>query len=929
MSLTALANAASASTTPPSSTAASLVSLASASSVSSARSIATSAAAARPALRPRDRNAPLTARPPSTPRLASFCAPASASPSCSRLPVMGYDKDTPRKPTLAARPVVRAPLTPKIAVPSSASTASTASGGRATPTHVSSTTSPYQTVTVSTPLARRAHPHAHANDVASPVPAYLHNITPRSGSRQSRVDGSAASTPPALGAGAAVGSGPGIARPGSAASSAVDPDVKFFYASDAKSTVASSPANGAGAPAPPAVALPARASTFFYASGQSRQPQAPLQPLASPALSSSGAASPPDAAFPKFVHANGTALEPPPPPPKRASTASVASPRAPTPLASASAASQSRPRSPAKAAAVAPPAPFPLQRSVTFPAQGSSSSPASTYSPPPSGPASPSGLHGPRPDVLLRQRSNFGASISSIGSNGSTSPVDAGRRHSRQGSLTIADPPTVARLLQSSQPSSETSSPASLQCASFPSPTSNGTAHTASTAATSGLAAILQAADDFTEADTASEKTAPDGPHGEAAAAAPSSSQPDPSVPPPPPNPVDALVANARRERKVQDLEITNASLEAINRSLERQLRKQKSELRQFRRLSRSGRLSLAVPLPSASVSGGGDDDDDDDDDGGDDALAGMRGGPGRASGVGSRMASSSTVHGPLQDTDRMLSGLSDDDDLDLDLDGFDDGSLDDLSDMEASFREDDNGGNGDGVNSFDYGDSDDDADERRRRRTRARDERRLQLDLAKHRQLLVDSQKINQSIKRCMGWTEALIQEGRKALAFQVRVSDVQLGGRVLAADEVEEREERKRAAEQAEQAEQAVQAAHEAREARVREQLALSEHRLDSEFSELNEMARQPEALAEGGLYKVGNGAASGTGGNATQAPRSVHFDTEGTVGADMAADPAAPRATGTNSTDGVNSVRRTEQPPPDAFTATPAASLTAAVT
>lgn len=71
--------------------------------------------------------------------------------------------------------------------------------------------------------------------------------------------------------------------------------------------------------------------------------------------------------------------------------------------------------------------------------------------------------------------------------------------------------------------------------------------------------------------------------------------------------------------------------------------------------------------------------------------------------------------------------------------------------------------------------------------RHRKRDEKRLQLDLTKHQQLLIDSQKMNQSLKRCLGWTEELINEGKKALEYNVRVSDVELGGRVLAPDEVE----------------------------------------------------------------------------------------------------------------------------------------------
>ena len=45
----------------------------------------------------------------------------------------------------------------------------------------------------------------------------------------------------------------------------------------------------------------------------------------------------------------------------------------------------------------------------------------------------------------------------------------------------------------------------------------------------------------------------------------------------------------------------------------------------------------------------------------------------------------------------------------------------------------------------------------------------------------------MNQSLKRCLGWTEELINEGKKALEYHVRVSDVELGGRVLAPDELE----------------------------------------------------------------------------------------------------------------------------------------------
>lgn len=72
--------------------------------------------------------------------------------------------------------------------------------------------------------------------------------------------------------------------------------------------------------------------------------------------------------------------------------------------------------------------------------------------------------------------------------------------------------------------------------------------------------------------------------------------------------------------------------------------------------------------------------------------------------------------------------------------------------------------------------------------RQRERDEKRFQLDLTKHQKLLINHQKMNQSIKRCLGWTEELIREGRRALEYSVHANDVELGGRVLAPDEMSE---------------------------------------------------------------------------------------------------------------------------------------------
>ncbi|KAL1962220.1 hypothetical protein VTN77DRAFT_9876 [Rasamsonia byssochlamydoides] len=186
----------------------------------------------------------------------------------------------------------------------------------------------------------------------------------------------------------------------------------------------------------------------------------------------------------------------------------------------------------------------------------------------------------------------------------------------------------------------------------------------------------------------------------------------------------DEHAINARTERKVLDLEISNSSLLAINRTLERELRKQNAELRRYRRLSRSGRLSMTTSLRSAS--GGGLSVVSETDDG---------------------VSEPSSMHSP-------------------------DNELSDSSDNDSSFADD--------------GTLTPNTATDQETRIRTNDEKRFLLDLAKHQELIKDSQKINQSIKRCLGWTEELIREGKKALEYHVRVSDVELGGRVLAPDEL-----------------------------------------------------------------------------------------------------------------------------------------------
>lgn len=185
---------------------------------------------------------------------------------------------------------------------------------------------------------------------------------------------------------------------------------------------------------------------------------------------------------------------------------------------------------------------------------------------------------------------------------------------------------------------------------------------------------------------------------------------------------MNELAANARRERKVLDLEITNSSLAAINRTLEREMRKQTAELRRYRRLSRSGRLSIAT---SASR---------------------------RTSNAPSSINGEDHAH---------LSDMSEEE-------------SEEISDFDSSEED-----------SFDDGSLDPEALAASDLRHRKKDEMRLQLDLSKHQQLLIDSQKMNESLKRCLGWTEGLISEGRKALEYSVRVSDIELGGRVLIDDD------------------------------------------------------------------------------------------------------------------------------------------------
>ncbi|KAK1753423.1 hypothetical protein QBC47DRAFT_42977 [Echria macrotheca] len=657
-----------------------------------------------------------------TTRITATALPAvtAASATPSRAPLRVCDQNVgsarrPLKPTLAPRLAPHAPRMPNEKPPTMPTVARGINKPPLTPKVASRAAAPTlqaQNPPLVTPLARRGAPRPDSvlssngagsrerEDVASPVSVFLStNITQRSASRQVRVD-SANSTPtstPKLERYESWDTRSGLVVPGSATDDGQrrpasilgspmeaqngtrgETDSKFFYASDVQRAATQS------APPKPMPTLQ-KSATFFYANGDSVQgkdksPSIAFTPvLTTPTPSQDTSAS-------KFVYANGIPDLPSPTarpagsqPPAPSSVVSTSS-RIPTtrPGTALSQAAYSRPTSPVKVSAFSPT----LSAANLAP---SSRSPVSTTNPP----GGQAAQRGGRP----------------------------ARGHARSGSLTsnltIAEPPAVARILSehSSLTSSEASSPV------------NGTAPALgiipNNPAVSGFASLLQAADDFAEEDDAK----PD-------------SLNSPTKSPSQEKQLTDLVASARRERKVQDLEITNASLEAINRTLERQLRKQTAEIRRYRRLSRSGRLSLASVhsrIPSDSTVDGG-------------ALA--------RAGMG---------------LDDLSEEESEDEAHDDDLD-----DEDDFSSSEAS------------------GDLNPGELKLRDARHRQRDEQRLQLDLSKHQQLLIDSQKINQSLKRCLGWTEELIKEGKRALEYRVRVSEVEIGGRVLAPEDLEARASR-----------------------------------------------------------------------------------------------------------------------------------------
>ena len=188
---------------------------------------------------------------------------------------------------------------------------------------------------------------------------------------------------------------------------------------------------------------------------------------------------------------------------------------------------------------------------------------------------------------------------------------------------------------------------------------------------------------------------------------------------------INDLAANARRERKVLDLEISNSSLLAINRTLEREMGKQSAELRKFRRLSRSGRIPIAPSSRSTSR----------------------------------KMLALSEADTTI-DSDDLVSSSDDENPLHSfpsDNSSTSSGSLAASPTLRAA-------------------------------RARFQDLERPGLDLAAHRTLLSDSRKLNVSIRRCLAQSELLLSSGRRALECNKRPPEEEnLGARVLTPDEID----------------------------------------------------------------------------------------------------------------------------------------------
>jgi len=169
-------------------------------------------------------------------------------------------------------------------------------------------------------------------------------------------------------------------------------------------------------------------------------------------------------------------------------------------------------------------------------------------------------------------------------------------------------------------------------------------------------------------------------------------------------------VGAARHERKLLDLEISNSSLLAINRSLEREVLKQKAELRRMRRTTRATSINNRVSW---------------------------------------------------------LSEVSTVDETSFDMG---DSSPPGPDSIDQSFAEDAD------TPTRAYGQA---------RVSSMKLDSALHLDLAKHKDILIDSQKMNLTIQRCLGMTEQLLKDAGTALEYQPTILN---RNRVLTPEEQEQ---------------------------------------------------------------------------------------------------------------------------------------------
>ncbi|KAG9247556.1 hypothetical protein BJ878DRAFT_492072 [Calycina marina] len=541
-----------------------------------------------------------------------------------------------------------------------------------------------------TPLPRRGTTPAAApkESISTPVSAFLNNnITPRSGKRNSRVFDNTNTTPTATPTAAPASPADDLFRNtqdiqtygqvGGDREPAKRPNVSFGpTVSDSGYSRNVAPSNGgdskfffaseakaAQAPRPQLAPTKSSSSAFVYANGAMETSPAPHSSGASAVGSAIGE----ERSQPKFFRANGTPdLQPSPilhvQPPKRAGSTISTSSRMNSPM-------------------------LAQQNTILTPLR--SLSPTKSYQPLLPSPRGIPNLSSPLPRP---QQIGRGQSASSVVAARRASIENPQRSLSNERSASISSAETSIPRRISSGSSFEPLCPASL----VPS-----------------LSSLL-----FSTTKDAREDTA--------AASDTQSELQSPIKAGHSLERMNELAADARRERKLLDLEITNSSLAAINRTLEREMRKQTAELRRYRRLSRSGRLSIATSASTRTT--------------------------------GENIADGEEGFGL---SDMSEGEESEEETEDSDSDSSDDGTLSPNAMAESDLRH------------------------------RARDEKRLQLDLSKHQQLLTDSQRMNQSLKRCLEWTEELINEGKKALAYNVKVSDIELGGRVLLPEELEEDDE------------------------------------------------------------------------------------------------------------------------------------------